>query len=244
MMKYYATLIILILGTFSAFAQDTATDEEQEGSSFGLFYAMPVADFKSTDISGGGFAKPGWGIVFDSRSNVKFLPENWDFYFHSTFQWNNMDNEKLQEAFTRELGNRTVVSKSKYSPILTTIGPSYMLKLGKNTRLAFNTGVGIMFNNTRAFSVRVYDNNNNEIVRETVNFDNDPAFAYVVGLELKFKLVEGLMGGALYVDYTGAKQTTTLSFDSVDPVKSFEKLQYLNLGFKLTFPKSPSKRLK
>lgn len=224
--------VIMTITTFSCLGQTS-----DEGSSFGAFFAMPVGNFKSTGEDGG-FARPGWGLVFDSRYNAKFLPKNMSIYFHSTYQWNKMDNNKIAERFTQALGNRTTATESRYSPLLTTIGPSYGISLGSSTRLIFNTGVGIMFNNTRAFSIVVYDDTNTEILRETINFDNDPAFAFLVGLELKFKLLQDIMGGAFYIDYTSAKQDTKLTFTSLDPINSFEKLQYLNMGFKFTFPKN------
>jgi len=232
-----AILSIVIVHFFTAcgFAQDQELEIE-EGTSFGVFSALPVGSFKATDINGG-FAKPGWGVVFDSRSRPKFLGKKLGLYFHSTYQWNETDQEKMADFFTQALGNRTVVSEGKYSPILTTIGPSYILPFGKGMALAFNTGVGVMFNNTRAISISVYDASNTEILRETVNFDNDPAFAYVLGLELKFNLIKGVMGGAIYADYTASDQATTLSFQSSTPVRSEIELRYLNVGFKLTFPK-------
>ena len=213
----------------------------QEGSSFGAFVAMPVGSFKSTDIKDGGFAKTGWGLVFDSKSRAKFFPENLSLYVHTTYQWNEMDNEKLSAAFTEALGYRTVVGESRYAPLLTTLGPSYLIPLSEKLQLVLNGTAGIMFNNTRAFGIRVYDTSGNEIVKEAVNFDNNVAFAYTLGLEFRFPLLKDIMGGALYIDYTGAKQNTTMTFDTVDPVKSFQKLQYLNWGFKFTVPKKEAK---
>ena len=209
----------------------------QEGSSFGAFVAVPVGNFKSTDLRNGGFAKTGWGIVFDSKSHFKSMPDNLFLYFHSTYQWNEMDTEALAAAFTKELGKRTTITESRYSPLLTTLGPSYVFDLTDKLKLALNGTVGIMFNNTRSLGIRVYDDNDTELLREAVSFDNNVAFAYTLGVELRFPLFKDLIGGAVYVDYTGAKQKTTLTFDTLDPIKSFEQLQYLNCGFKFTLPK-------
>lgn len=213
----------------------------QEGSSFGAFVAQPVGSFKSTNIDDGGFAKAGWGLVFDSKSTYKFLPKDLYFYFHSTYQWNEMDNEKIAAAFTEALGMRTEISESRYSPLLTTLGPSYVVHLSGKLDLALNGTIGVMFNNTRSFGIRVYDDSGTEVFKEAVGFDNNVAFAYTIGFELRFPLIADIMGGAVYLDYTGAKQNTTLTFNTLDPVDSFQKLQYLNYGFKFTLPKKTTR---
>ncbi|MBL0740683.1 hypothetical protein [Chryseolinea lacunae] len=228
-LRFFLAFVVLAHIVLQASAQDE--------SSFGAFYALPVGSFGSTDVKEGGFAKPGWGFVFDSRSTYKFLPKGMSLYFHSTYQWNTMDTEKVAEAFTQALGRRTVTSSSRYSPLLTTIGPAYTFDLGQKVKLGVNTSVGIMFNNTRAFSLQVYDDNNNELLRETINFNNNVAFAYTAGFELKFPILENVLSGAIYADYTGAKQKTELTFDTLDPISSFQKIRYLNLGFKLIVPK-------
>lgn len=51
-----------------------------------------------------------------------------------------MDNEKLSKAYTEELGNRTVVSSSKNTPIITTLGPSYNLPISEKFSIDFNLG--------------------------------------------------------------------------------------------------------
>jgi hypothetical protein len=206
----------------------------QQESSLGGFIATPVGDFKSTDLDDGGFAKKGWGVVFDSKSKFKGLPEGLTIYFHSTYQWNEMDTETLAKEFTESLGMRTEITNSKYSPILATIGPAYDFKLAENFKLGINGTVGIMFNNTKAFSIKVYDDNNNLIVNEHYNFDNNVAFAYSFGAELRYDIVPKVLGFALYTDYTSAKQSTDISSQNTD-VETFQKLQYLNLGAKLVF---------
>lgn len=214
--------------------------EQQGESSFGAFYALPVARFKSTDLAGGGgFAKPGWGLVFDSKTNLKILPGGLRLYSHGTYQWNNMDNQKVSEAFTETLGRRTVVSESRYSPILVTMGPAYDLDVTEAIKIGFNTGAGVLFNNTKAFTVTVFEQNNDEVLSEVVNFDNKPAFAYLFGIELKFMIVKDLLGISLYGDYTGSRQKTEFTLGSNDAVDSFQKLQYLNLGFKIAVKSQP-----
>lgn len=209
----------------------------QESSSFGAFMATPVGKFKSTDLDGGGFAKAGWGIVFDSKNNFNFLPEPWSVYFHSTYQWNEMDSEAVSARFTEALGHKAIVSDSKYSPFLTTIGPAYDIDLGDRFQIALNGSVGIAFTSTKAFTVKVYDESDVMIINELVNFDNKVAFAYTAGAELKYELVKDLFSVALYFDYTGSNQSTDISFKTADPTESFQKLQYVNTGIKLVLNK-------
>ena len=225
---------VVLLLFLNAIASFTFAQEE---TSFGIFLASPVGDFKSTTLGDGGFAKSGGGIVFDSKYPVKQLPAGWSFIFHSTYQWNNMDNIALGQKFTEQSGYRTEVSNSKYSPVLTTIGPGYDFSLGSRIKLGLKAGIGVMFGNTKAFTVKVYDNNNNEIANQLVNFDNQISFAYSLGTELKFVIIENVFALSLYSDYTSSKQATELSFTSAPPVGSFQKLQYFNTGFKLVFMK-------
>ncbi|NOT75994.1 MAG: hypothetical protein HOP08_13795 [Cyclobacteriaceae bacterium] len=222
----FISLLMLVFVT-DLFAQDE--------SSFGGFLASPVGDFKSTNRSSGGFAKPGGGIVFDSKYTSGLLPANWHFYFHSTYQWNDMDTEALGKAFTEALGYRTEVSDSKFSPILTTVGPAYDFRLSKNIVFELKAGIGIMFNNTKAFTVKVYDENNSVIVDQLINFDNKLAFAYNGGAEIKFEIVKNQFAITLFSDYTFAKQTTKISSSvgsTTSLVDSFQKLEYLNTGIK------------
>jgi hypothetical protein len=199
-------------------------------SSFGAFIASPVGDFKSTSLEDGGFAKQGWGIVFDSRSK---LTKSFSLYFHSTYQWNEMDTDVLEAKFTEYLGYRTTVSDSKYSPLLTTIGPAYDYKVSEKFRIGLNGTIGIMFNNTKAFTIKVYDENNNLLANELVNFDGNVAFAYTFGTEFVYDLIPQKLGISLYADYTSATQKSEISSPNLDAYDSFQKLQYFDMGIKL-----------
>lgn len=228
-MKNFLFLALIVIAIIPAYSQ--------EENSFGVFLASPVSKFKSTDLDGGGFAKRGWGIVFDTKNTIKGLPEGLSVYFHSTYQWNEMDTEALARKFTEGLGNKTEISDSKYSPLLTTVGPAYEFSLGEKVKFGVNATAGIMFNNTKAFTIKVYDSNNTLIVNELVNFDDKIAFAYSFGAELKFELVPELIGLSLYSDYTSANQSTDITSQNIQVNDSFQKLQYFNTGIKLVFTK-------
>lgn len=229
--------ISIVLLSFLILGVSSISSLAQEETSFGAFIASPVGKFKSTDLDGGGFAKQGWGIVLDSKNKIKGLPEGLTAYFHGTFQFNEMDTETLAEEFTSGLGNRTEISDSKYSPILTTIGPAYEFSLTEKIKFGVNGTAGIIFNNTKAFTIKVYDSNNTEIVNELINFDNKVAFAYSFGAELKFVLIPDLIGFSLYTDYTSANQSTDITSQNIQDNDSFQKLQYFNIGAKLVFKK-------
>jgi hypothetical protein len=207
----------------------------QETSSLGVFIASPVGDFGSTSIDKGGFAQSGWGIVLDSRNKLKFLPERWSLYLHSTYQWNTLNTQAVADKFTAKLGLRTTVSNSKYNPLLTTIGPAYDIPVSEKVSIGLRGSIGVMFNSTKAMTIKVYDAANTIIANELVNFDNNPAFAYTLGGEIRFVLVKDAISLALYADYTSANQTTDVTFTTADPSSSFEKLQYINTGFKFVF---------
>jgi hypothetical protein len=209
----------------------------QEISSFGAFVATPVGDFKSTDLENGGFAEQGWGLVFDSELSIQGLPENLSIYFHSTYQWNKMNTAAIATAFTDFLGYRTTVSNSEYRPILTTVGPSYNFLLSEKLKLGVNGTIGIMFMNTKAFTVRVYDDSDMLLTTEVVNFDNRIAFAYTLGTNLKYDFVKDVFGIALFADYTAANQKTDLTFSIGDDATAFQRLQYFNFGLQLIFYK-------
>lgn len=216
------------------FSCSVQTCFSQDETSFGGFLASPVGDFKSTSLDKGGFAKPGGGIVFDVKYTTQLLPKGWNFSFHSTYQWNDMDTQEVSRKFTEQLGYKTVVSDSKFTPVLTTIGPGYDFSIAERVKFGLKGGIGFMFNNTKAFTIEVYDASDNIIANELVNFSNRIAFAYMLGAELKFEIVKDVFGITLYSDYTSATQQTELTFSSKTPaINSFQKLEYLNTGIKL-----------
>jgi len=225
----FVVLLVICVAQKNVFAQSE--------SSFGLFLAFPVGKFKSTDLEDGGFAKTGWGIVFDSKSHYKFLPENLSLYFHSSYQWTKIDTEKLSEEYSESLGLTTEISDSKYSPIVTTVGPAYNIPLNDKITFGLTASIGVIFNNTKAFTIQIYDSNDALLAKEVVNFDNAIAFAYTFGAEIKFQLVPDVLAFALFADYCGASQKVDVDFTTADPIDSFQKLQYLNSGFKLVLTK-------
>lgn len=231
-MKLFSTkpLIVafLILSSTALVAQD-------KGTTFGAFASIPVGKFGSTDLeNGGGFVQTGWGIVFDSKIRRDSWKEFFSLNFHSSFQWNQIDNQAVAEAYTEYLGARTEVGESRHAPIVTTLGPKFDFPVSEGITLGVTGGVGVMFNNTKSFRLQIFDTQNNTVFNEVVKFDNNPAFTYTLGLDLTFMVIDDLLDIALYADFNAANQSLEFEFGNIEPVKSVEEMRYLNTGIKLT----------
>lgn len=208
----------------------------QNGTTLGGFAAIPVGKTASTSLDDeGGFVKVGWGLVFDSKLRAKSWPVFFSLNFHSTYQWNRLDNNAIAKAFTEKLGMRTEVGESRHSPIVMTIGPKLDLPVSDILSVGVTGGIGIMFNNTKSFRIQVFDSQNNTVFSDVLKFDNNPAFTYVLGVDLRFRLVEDLLDLQLYADFNAANQNLEYEFGSTEPYKSVEELRFLNTGLKLTF---------
>lgn len=206
----------------------------QSNSFMGAFISTPVGKFASTDLEdGGGFAESGWGLVFASDLRGKSWPEYFSLYSHSTYQWNSMDNAALSTAYTNYLGQRTTVTQSRYSPVISTLGPKFDLKMANNLKFGLTGGIGVMFNNTKAFTIKVYDDQNVEVLKELVNFDNLPAFTYRLGADINYALIPDVLSLSLFADYTAGTQKVDIEFTTADPTTAHEKLQFFNAGLML-----------
>lgn len=223
------TLLTLCIFVFTA----STLNAQKNTSILGAFVSMPIGDFGSTDLANGSYAQTGWGIAFDSRFLIKTWPENFYLLFHSSYQWNNVDNAAIAQDYTEILGNKTTVSESRYSPIITSIGPKYDIPLTNKLALGLHAGAGIMFTNTKSMTIKVYDINDALLLSENINFDNDPAFTYRFAVDLTLQLVPDILDLSLFADYTGAQQNAELSSKNLDPISSSHNLQYLNTGLLL-----------
>ncbi len=223
-------IILLSFFTLNLNAQDVST--------LGFFASIPVGEFASTDLkNGGGFAEPGWGIVFDSRMRQEKWMKGLYFHFHSTYQWNKMNTDLIQELYTKSSGYKTTISESKYSPIFTTVGIGYDYSITDKISIGFFPSAGVVFGNTKAFTVKVYDDTDQLLANEVVNFDNNVAFAYALSIDLSFEVITDLLSIGLYADYAYSKQSTDVDFSTAEPITSFQKLQYINTGIKLIVTK-------
>jgi len=228
---------IICLSLFVLIALMASQGLTQEKTIIAGFASFPVGDFGSTDLDKGGFAETGWGIALDSRMSGKKWPQGLEAYFHSTYQWNKMNTEAVARAYTEYFNYKTTVSESRYSPIIATLGPSYYYAMNDKIEIGIYSGAGVLFNNTKAFTVKIYDDMGVNILNEVVNFDNRPAFAYMFGIDIDFEILEDMLKIGIFADYSSAKQKTELSFSTAEPADTFQKLQYLNAGIKFIFIK-------
>ena len=213
----------------------------QSETEIGGFAAIPLGELGSTDLGdGGGFAETGWGIRIYSKKNWKILPEGMSIGFFSTYQWSKIDNSALSEAYTEVLGQRTEVTDSRYAPFTTALGPNYEWSFGKMS-LDVRAHIGVMFLNTKSITLNVFDDGGSEVLSETVNFDNDPAFLYGGGLALGFELIPDIMDIALTADFLHAKQNVDVSFESTQAIDSSQNLSYLNAGLSIVIKPIPEK---
>jgi len=174
------------------------------------------------------------GVSFLTPTPTPFKNQShWGYRSHSTYSWNNMDTETMAQDFTEDLGLETRISDSRYSPLLTTIGPDFRIDASNKISINLYAWGGIVFTDTRAFTITVFDDMGDEVLKEVVNFDNNVAFGYNFGLDLQFNLIEDFVFLSLYTDYTGMNQKSTVSFDA-ENFEGLTKMRFLNYGFKIT----------
>lgn len=210
----------------------------QRHTEIGAFVSIPTGSFGSAEFPEGAFAEIGWGVAISSRIPTPNVYERFSVYLHGSWQYNRMNHSALSEAFTQQLDFRTEVSESRYSPITATIGPSHHLIKGK-VDLYLNAGIGVLFNNTRAFSVKVYDKNGNLWINEVVSFVNNPAWAYLLGFDVSTEIIPDRLRLSLFADYIGAEQKVDIYLSTEDNAGAFEQLRFVNAGIKLTLHTSP-----
>lgn len=232
------TKILVLTICFFSFAIYTYGQTETE---IGAFAAIPIGALGSTNLDDdGGFADTGWGIRAYSKRKWKFLPDGMSVGFFSTYQWSNLNNGELSKAYTEKLGQRTEVTDSRYAPFTTALGPNYEWEFGKFS-LDVRAHIGIMFLNTKSFTINVFDDQGTQTLSETVNFDNDPAFLYGGGLKFGYEFVPDLLGVALTADFIHAKQKVDVSFESVDALGSSQNLSFMNVGISFIIKPIPEK---
>ena len=247
-MKLFSTKSLVAASLISSSVTLSAQDK---GTTLGGFASIPVGKFGSTDLNdGGGFVKTGWGIVFDSKLRSESWADFFSLNLHSTYQWNQIDNGAVAEAYAADFAeifpNYVVdfveVGESRHAPIVLTLGPKFDIPLADGITLGVTAGVGVMFNNTKSFRLSYQlspaDPMDTSLTafgfEDVIKFDNNPAFTYMLGLDLTFQVVDNLLDITLYADFNAANQTTEFELSDTEPVKSVEEMRYLNTGIKLT----------
>lgn len=218
---------------FALFLLSTHVAFSQRESHIGGYYALPVGQFASTSVEeDGGFAKPGWGLMFESRHNIKSV-DKLGYLFHASIQWNALNSEALAAAFSSILNVGVVASESVYSPIVLSIGPTYTLSLSDKWEVGLTAEAGIMLNNTRDVTLDLYDPSNGDYLdTHLFIFDNNAAFAYHSQIDLNYTLLPNVMKVGVFADYTGATQKTAIRIGT-QSVNSTQDINYVRYGIKL-----------
>lgn len=236
--KTASLLILCVLTLVSSpfYGQDSTASKRvsypTKANTLGAFIASPVGNFGSTDINNGGFAAPGWGVVFDSKTKVK---NGLSYVFHTTYSWMDIDQEAMSKEFSDYLGLKAEVDGGQHQPFLSTIGLNYDIYFTKRLKLGINGQAGVLYNSFRPFTLKVYDANNVLFYEDIVQYESAFAFAYCFGADFTFHLIKNLLGLKISADYSAGNLDTYLISKNLPPTKSVSKLEMLNLGVALEF---------
>ena len=204
-------------------------------STIGAFIAFPMGEFGKTDLENGGFAKQGYGFAFDSKN---ILAKGFSFVSHSTYAWVDIDGDAMAKAFDEEFGAgyRTEITNGQHQPFLSTIGLNYDYHVTKRVSFGANAQAGILYNSFRPMGIKVYYTPNNILLYDDiVSYESNFAFAYGFGVDISFSLIPNVVSFQITADYSAGNLNTYLISKQFDPIKSVDKMQFLNLGASLVF---------
>lgn len=199
----------------------------KKSTSFGTMAVIPIGKFSSTDLQTGGFANPGFGFYFDSKNT---FTNGLSFISHTTYAWVPLDRKSLDNAFSTELGQRTVIEGGKHQPFLTTFGLGYDLNPFKGVSLGFTAQGGVLYNSFKPFDITVYNANNSVALSDNLKYDSHFSFAYVLGLNLKIPLLTDLIDLQIIGDYSGSRFTSVLRGSTLKAIPTTQQIQMLNVG--------------
>ncbi len=239
MKKIVVVHALMIACIFSTFAQEGSVKfknpfgDAKKTTSLGAMYCLPVGDFGSTSLEKGGFANPGWGLYFDSKSTFK---SGLTFISHSTYAWVPLNRGAVAKAFTENLGLKTEVANGKHKPFLTTIGIGYDFKAAAFLTIGISAQGGVLYNSFKGFDMTVYDSTGtNVLFTDNFKYDSEFSFAYVFGAKFNFSLIKDLISFQLSVDYSGSKFDSYLRSYQLQPIKTTQHIQIVNIGAGFAF---------
>lgn len=199
----------------------------KKSTSFGAMASVPVGQFSGTDLKDGGYAQTGWGLYFDSKTTLK---SGLSFISHSTYSWVPLNHNALSNTFTTELGRKTEISGGKHMPFLTTLGIGYEINATSFLKFGVSAQGGLLYNSFKGFDINVYDANNALLFTDNLKFDSQFTFAYVFGVNASVNLVKDLVDLQVTADYSASKFTSTLRSHNIDPIKTSQQIQLVNVG--------------
>ncbi|MGV3611140.1 MAG: hypothetical protein ACO1N0_09340 [Fluviicola sp.] len=232
-MNFMGVMLITLLPVF-LYGQDGAVkfknpfDDAKKITSFGAMYCLPVGDFGSTDLEKGGFANPGWGLYFDSKSTFK---NGLSFISHSTYAWIPLNHDAIENAFTENLQRKTEVAGGKHKPFLTTIGLGYDFKAASFLTIGVSAQLGMLYNSFKGFDMTVYDpTGTNVFFTDNFKYDSEFSLAYVFGAKFNIHLIKDVLSFQVTVDYSASKFDSYLRSYELQPIKTSQNIQILNIG--------------
>jgi len=201
----------------------------KKSTSFGAMAVIPVGKFGSTDLHTGGFANPGFGFYFDSKNT---FTNGLSFISHTTYAWVPLDKKALDNAFTSELGQRTVIDGGKHQPFLTTFGLGYDVSpfKGRGISLGISAQAGFLYNSFKPFDITVYNAANSVAFTDNLKYDSHFSLAYVFGLNLKLPLITDVIDLQIIGDYSGSKFTSVLRGGTIKAIPTTQQIQMINVG--------------
>lgn len=233
-MKSSSIIYFVLIATFSglsslAIAQDRYT--------IGSFVSFPQGEFKETGSDGGGYALNGKGIIFENRTRAEVWPEYFYVGFHLKYASFQIDNTTLVNDLNQEFagGVDFNVFTGYYRPVLVTLGPHFLKKMGQRFSAELKTGFGIMFTNIDPILIEVLDDQGTALASERLIFSGSPNFSYKVGVSLNYDISD-YAALSIFADQSYTKESIssqTVSSGSMD--EDFQKISFINTGFMLSF---------
>jgi hypothetical protein len=85
----------------------------KKSTGISALYSTPIGNFGKRDLDKGGYAKPGWGFAFDTRT---FLGLGISFVSYTTYSWINLDQDAMAEDFSVALNQPTTIEGGQHRP--------------------------------------------------------------------------------------------------------------------------------
>jgi len=206
--------------------------KSNENFILGLFYSNPVADYGSTDIENGSFAKPGFGIMFEQKVQSEVFPEGLSLGIHFSNHVNDLDINSLTREFEKVLNNQFAVDIYDYdgfNPLVITAGPFYQYFLTHELSVEIKSGLGVMFANINSVVINVFDNGGNEVLSEVLRFSGDAVFTYMIGTNIGLSLTRNFRL-LMFAEYQNASTKIKTTYDTLPSSTDEFDISYINFG--------------
>jgi len=209
--------------------------EAQSKYNIGFYRSFPIGEFGATDIEEGGFAEPGWGFLLEDKFTFSSWPEGLNVGFHFSYQENKADGQAIGQAFSEALEGQfdVRVSAGSFRPLVATLGPFYEWKLNQKFSIDFKSGAGIMFTGIDPINLNIYNDQNELILKERVEYQTKPDFSFMLGVNFGYQLSD-FWAVNLFADYAYSNESFNSSLVSGSSSSSDQKISFINTGLSLS----------